>query len=487
MPVNTSGGVEDDCLHRTARIPLPDLQTGTAEAAPAGDSQHDKAITGTTSAIRTLRDLLASLDSDMTIVPTPEIAPLVNWQGAALEPVHRWFRYREGFSPRLISELNLGHRLLDPFCGSGSIMVGAAQMGRLSVGVDVNPLATFISGVKLTPLSSSQIGNIATFVAHFRRTVTTTEPWPYPALRIARKAFEPDILRAVLQLRGAIEHYTSDSHVRDFLLLGWIAILEQVGSYFKEGNGIKYRNRLRTRDGYTLRVDGAWQAQRFGHDQAAFVWKAYETHLARMLRDTVYWRTGAWSSQRVIHGSALRLSEILTNETFDSIIFSPPYANRFDYFESQKIELWFGGFVSSYDELDDFRKASVRSHLGADLSRPVRFYPVLERLIRLMDRKASSWRMRVPSALRGYFDDMSTILQRCRLLTPQGRCHIVVGNSAYAGVIIPTDTIIARLGLEAGFNRARIHVVRHLTVAPQQRTALAGLESFMRESVVVLE
>jgi len=61
-----------------------------------------------------------------------------------------------------------------------------------------------------------------------------------------------------------------------------------------------------------------------------------------------------------------------------------------------------------------------------------------------------------------------------------------VGNSAYGGVIIPTDSLIARLALDAGFDHAAVVPVRHLTVAPQQRNGLRGREDFMRESVVVL-
>jgi hypothetical protein len=61
---------------------------------------------------------------------------------------------------------------------------------------------------------------------------------------------------------------------------------------------------------------------------------------------------------------------------------------------------------------------------------------------------------------------------------------VVVGNSAYAGVIVPTDLLLARIGREAGFSRARLDRVRHLTVAPQQRSRLGPLTELMRESVV---
>jgi len=454
---------------------------------------HEKAqstVSAGTSLIRStasLRQILSAIDAGLWREARPELAALVNWGGAASEPVHRWFRYREGFSPALISALQLGDRLLDPFCGSGSIMVGAAQLGRRAVGVDVNPLATFIATVKLRPLTDAQLASASDFLATFRRTVTSAEPWPVPRLSIAGKVFEPDILAALLQLRSAIETWPADREVRDFLFLAWLAILQDVGSYFKEGNGIKYRNRLRRTNGYAVRPDGVWQRERFGLDQPGFVWTTYATQLQAMLADTASWRSGTWTSQRVIRASALDLDALLPGETFDSIVFSPPYANRFDYFESQKVELWFGEFVSSYADLGHLRKASLRSHLGADLSRPARIVPALEALIDRMDRTASSWRMRVPSALRGYFDDMFQTLRACRRLVPNGRCNIVVGNSAYAGVIVPTDALIAQLGLEAGFTRARVQVVRHLTVAPQQRAALEGLESFMRESIVVLD
>src|SRR3989337_1030988 len=96
--------------------------------------------------------------TDALLAPArPELAGLVNWGGGATQPIHRWFRYREGFSPTLISELGLGRRILDPFCGSGSIMVGAAQQGRNAVGIDVNPLAAFVSRVKLSPLRNADV------------------------------------------------------------------------------------------------------------------------------------------------------------------------------------------------------------------------------------------------------------------------------------------------------------------------------------------
>jgi len=431
-------------------------------------------------------EILDSVDGGLVAPGRPDLAGLVNWGGGGGLPIHRWFRYREGFSPALITELGLGRRILDPFCGAGSIMVGAAQQGRSSVGIDVNPMAAFIARVKLSPLGAADVSATTAFLRRYEGKLAGFEPWPVPALRIAGKVFEPDVLDELLRLRTAIEEGAATKEQRHFLLLAWLAILQDVGSYFKEGNGIKYRNRQRQAGGYVARPDGRWQRERFGPDQGAFVRAAFSAQLTGMLDDVPAWQCGNWGAQRVVEGSALDEAPHLEPNSFDSVVFSPPYANRFDYFESQKVELWFGGFVDSYDELAALRKRSLRSHLGAALHRPVDTRPEIEGLIAMIDPGSYAARARVPALIRGYFSDMAAVLGSCRrALVPGGGCFVVVGNSAYGGVIIPSDSLIARLGLDAGFDRAAVVPVRHLTVAPQQRTELRGREAWMRESIVM--
>ena len=433
-----------------------------------------------------MRSLLQNLDADFQFSNMPSLAPLVNWAGAKNHPIHRWFRYREGFSPALITELGLGYRLLDPFSGCGSIMIGAAQLGRESVGIDLNPLATFVARVKLSPLSHSQIERIKIFAEQFERLAPEVEAWPVPDLAIASKLFEPEITDTLLRLRTLIGLESQDTAIQDFLMLAWIAILQEVGSYFKEGNGIKYRNKKRMPFGYIVRPEGVWQAQRFGSNQRGFVYSCFGRQLKLMISDTSNWGSGTWPGQTVIEGDSLHVLESLDPHSFDSIVFSPPYANRFDYFESMKAELWFGGFVKSYEEMDALRKKSIRSHLGAALDQTSGNVPELETLIQLMDRNSYSWKSRVPALLRGYFQDLSKVLVSLRpLLALGGRCFVIVGNSAYGGVIFPTDTLLARLGRDAGFQNVSLFTIRHLTVAPQQRRELDGLEHYMRESVVV--
>jgi site-specific DNA-methyltransferase (adenine-specific) len=437
---------------------------------------------------KNLKNILEPLDTLYPIEQRFDLGPFVHWRGNASSPMHRWLRYREAYSPELIDKLQLGNRILDPFSGCGSIPIGAAIRGKKAVGIDLNPIAAFSTKVKLTPLKYQSIGKIQKFLSDLPKLLASEERWPLPELSISEKVFEPAILDAVLRSRSAIERvFDADAGARDFAFLAWLAILESVGSYFKEGNGIKYRNKKRQKGRYEDRPDGEWQLARFGSDQRTFFLHVFTRQLQMMLEDTAEWKSGNWDEQRLIEGSAFALSDLVGDEVFDSVIFSPPYANRFDYFESFKVELWFGNFVNSYAELNALRKASLRSHLNADFKRPSDRIPVLEELLSLMDRDASSYRMGVPDLMRGYFHDMGIVLRQCRQVLPNGRCYVVVGNSAFAGVIVPTDVLTAMVGMESGFKHANIVETRHLTVAPQQRNRLKGFESYMRESIVILE
>ena len=69
--------------------------------------------------------------------------------------VHEWYRFVLSFPPHLVREylerFSIGpqHRVLDPFCGTGTVLVECKKLGIPSVGVEANPVAYFASQVKV--------------------------------------------------------------------------------------------------------------------------------------------------------------------------------------------------------------------------------------------------------------------------------------------------------------------------------------------------
>lgn len=189
----------------------------------------------------------------------------------------------------------------------------------------------------------------------------------------------------------------------------------------------------------------------------------------------------------IFNGDCLKLDDYL-NEDVELTFYSPPYCNCFDYFEIHKVELWLGEFVKSKEELRELRLTGFRSNTNSLKSKPIIYQNEnLEKLINLFDIQ-KLWDKNIINVVRGYFDDTKTLLEKIYQKTQKGGyTGIVVGNSAYTGVIIPSDLIIAEIAEEVGFKVKNIFVTRHLTTSSQQKQQLEPLKEYLRESIVFLQ
>ena len=432
-----------------------------------------------------IRRALGQVQRSVPLRESPELSSAVHWTPSQDLPVHRWFRYREGFSPDLLAHFPSSTARLDPFCGCGTTLLESARMGQQSCGVDVNPLATFVARTKTKHYSRRDGDNFQGLAE--KAALADHAPAPVPPFELVHKLFLPESLDVLLRLKAFIDS-TSPPKVRDLLLLAWLSILEQASNVFKEGNGLKYRNKKRRPGTYVTLPDRVWIPRHFGSNVTAFVRSLWNDKCSEIAHDIHSRMTVNGCPPRIRTGSCLDGSTLDFGVPVGLAIFSPPYANRFDYFESFKVELWMGGFVRSSDELRALRSSSIRSNLSAGRRLPTDEWILLRPFLDAMDVSASSVRMGIKRALAGYFTDLRCLLRNLkRVLVQHGQVVIVVGNSAYAKSIVPTDVLTARLAEEEGYRVESVRVARHLHVSSQQRSHLESLASFMRESVVVLE
>lgn len=431
---------------------------------------------------RTNERLVREIDTQSPMRLVPDYRHAVNFSGSYQEPVHRWFRYREGFSPSMMRLIRPGDRVYDPFCGCGTALIEAARQEVEAVGTDVNPLAVFVASTKSQSYSLSDAREFAKLAkAAIADDVGRAEP---PRMPLLPKLFLPAALDELLRIKAVIETASRKS-VRELLRLAWLSILEDCSNVFKEGNGLKYRSKKRAPGKYVDIPAHVWIAGHFGTDVREFVRNRWVVATEAIYQDLSA-RSPGWRSPRVIEASCLDATLDPQVGKVDIAIFSPPYANRFDYFEAFKVELWMGGFVDKPESLAALRKRSMRNNLTVREQARVRF-PELEALLELMDPHSTSVRMGIKETLRGYFEDVQKLavnLHGC--LRSGGKSICVVGNSAYAGILIPTDTLCAMIFASSGFKIESVDVARNLTVSPQQRRLMSPeLLLRMRESVVI--
>lgn len=406
---------------------------------------------------------------------------LVNFSTAKKEPYQRWVRYREGFSTVLVNELinRSGinpeqHFIADPMVGSGSTMISACKNGYDSFGLDINPFCQLIVKTKLLVPDSNDLVAVQEFLKSLPESYAATEiEWPPLS-----EYFPETNLINLLELKSNIEGVENKT-ARQILTACWFFIMESCSNRKKDGNG------LATRPAPVNDV--------IGH---------FKSVITDITSDYKNFPFAEKIKSEIYTGSACNFStyckefEKITGKHLGAIIFSPPYANAFDYYESYKMELLFGELYSP-DDYQLHKKEQIRNYrisYGKELHCE---YPVVELICdaindaipkkEIITGKRDARTRLMPNMLRGYFTDMGKVLKELYTsLENNGHCYIVVDQSAYVGVIVPTDILLANIAEGFGFSVENIIVCRKASTSGQQRKAYPYLSSTLRESIVCL-
>ena len=145
----------------------------------------------------------------------------------------------------------------------------------------------------------------------------------------------------------------------------------------------------------------------------------------------------------------------------DSVITSPPYLNGTNYFRNTKVELWFLGCLKERGDLARFRFGAMTAGIndvtvGKPIGElPTSAPPVLKRL------EASAYDARIPRMVACFASEIYAILQALGdHMKKDGIIVIDIGDSAYAGVRVPTDRFIVESLDAAGFDLSDELVLR---------------------------
>lgn len=402
---------------------------------------------------------------------------LLNYSNELDKPFQRWYRYKEGFSEAFVSKITEVYRtgilttLLDPFAGSGTTLLTANTLGLSGIGFEVNPFSFFLMKVKQDSYSKDDLysfrKNFESLLLDLKNDIL--EDYVLPELSFSSKVFQKSAEPYVMSAKVKIQKLP-ESKVRNLLFLGWLACIEELSDYRKAGNGLKKRKTVKP-----FIVDKETVIKRLSK-QYTIMYEDLESD------KTVH-------ENRIFNQSCLNFGEVISPDKVDGIIFSPPYANCFDYTEIYKLELWFGDFVKNYDDLKVLRGKSLKSHLNYQYDQKdlTSDGTILGDLIQEVSQ-CELWAKKIPLMLRGYFDDMFNVIDNCyKSLKQNGFCAIVIGNSSYGGIVIPTDLILAEYAEAIGFEVSKIEVDRYIITSSQQYEKTKQYGKYLRESVVCLK
>jgi DNA modification methylase len=378
-----------------------------------------------------------------------------------------------------------GDVVLDPFCGSGTVLLEAALAGRNALGADANPLARLVSKVKTTPIRTERVRRALR--ALLDRIPASASP-PVAAARLTYW-FYPHVISQLSRLRFSIDR-VRDADVRDFLLVCFSSVVRRVSLADPR---LSVPVRLRA-DQYTI---GHWLREktelRLRRLRRQDVIREFEIVVAANLTrmESLVAVSASAGHAVVISNDARRLTRSITghdalpSNSVDLIITSPPYMGAQKYVRASSLSLAWLGFLDAqsqraYEELsigrEHFQKDQIQSRVATGIS-------WVDADIRPIRRR---------NALRGhlaaiYILEMAeAINESARVLRPGGHLVLVASNNRVCGRVFRTQAALAVLAERAGFvPRLRLVDAIRSRGLMTRRNATAGV--ITREWIHVLE
>jgi hypothetical protein len=213
------------------------------------------------------------------------------------------------------------------------------------------------------------------------------------------------------------------------------------------------------RDGKCLRYRPGWQFRTFA---AIDLDQAFERVVADYASDI--------EGARALRGRAIvqckdsrRLALQLPPgpKPFDAVLTSPPYLNSFDYTDIYRPHCLLLGAASSAADLRKLRFLTLRSHVQVEWPcGPACKLESVQNVVRSL-RQRPLWNRRLPDMVNAYFVDLDAVVAGCRRAVRNGgRLGFVVAASAYAGIVVPVQSIVAELFAANGIRWDETMVLR---------------------------
>ena len=438
-----------------------------------------------------LKDFIYGLENKYNITDEVDFFnQLVNFSKNKDVPYHGWFKYREGFSYTLIKELlkrcelSEDEYVLDPFCGCGTTVVEAKLNGLSGIGIDINPISAFISEVKCHSYNDEEISLIKTYESKIidQIKITQIDEQYIEKYKEVKKFFNEDNFEKLILIRQVLDSNKKklEPKIYEFFLCAYVCIIEEVSDRKRDGNGLKTSK---------SKIDN--------------VADYYLGKLNEMVADIESNRISNNLVSIVERGDAMKLSKTVNkytpkiDKTIGAIMYSPPYANSFDYFESYKMEVILADYATNMKGIKAYRQQAIESFIGRpDIrvgNRKFIDWMALEIEKAIPEKEARTGRKdsrtrKVPKMIKGYFADMEKVISESSDVLPSGKkCYIVVDQSAYLGKIVPTDLFLAAIAEDYGFKVNEIIMCRIAKTSGQQIQLYPYLRDSLRESIVVLE
>jgi DNA modification methylase len=385
-------------------------------------------------------------------------------------PIHKWYRYTAGFSAGWVSKLireeikNGRTRIIDPFAGSGTVLIESEFAGVESFGVEAHPYVYKIAKAKLNwnfPADVFREETLALLKKAKTKTITQTE---FPKLIMS--CYPVETIQKLEALKQAWLDKKQDEEIKNF---NWFIITSILRTTSPVGTAQwQYIQPNKTKS----KVIDPFVAFESKVNEMYLDMKRTQNRFKNMV-DSIILNEDARNIQSIPEGWG------------NLVITSPPYANNYDYADATRLEMTFWGDISGWADLqDNVRKHLVRactqhvSKLGDGIENILanpRLDIIKSELLEVFEtlkeeRLKHGGKKNYHLMIAAYFNDLADVFHSLRRVTNDNcKMCFVVGDSAPYGIYVPVDKWLGKLAVSAGFNDYSFEKLRDRNVKWKNR------------------
>jgi|LNFM01.2.fsa_nt_gb hypothetical protein len=274
--------------------------------APGGGRRSLTNVGGSVETVGPQMSLAAGLARALSVRPGEHDATLTH-------PFHAYpARMHPEVARRLVSLAPSAQSILDPFCGSGTVLVEALVAGARAVGTDLSPLAVALARIKTHRSTNAERKRLVSTAHTVARDARARALGEVAAIAPVDEShwFLPHTLRELIALRARIDA-EPEGFVRDAMRMLFSAILVKVSHQSTDSNVDIRRKHIEPGATFSL-----------------FSRKAFE--LAHALADLSRAIPPDTLEATVSIDDATKLATVESG-SIDAVITSPPYAANYDY------------------------------------------------------------------------------------------------------------------------------------------------------------
>lgn len=414
---------------------------------------------------------------------------LVSFQANKKEYFYRWFKYKEGFSKRLVKYFLMkyhpskGH-ILDPFAGVGSTLFAARELGWDTTGIELLPVGVFSAKARLAS-ESIDLKNLKEEIEKFKASFQLGDnniSQRINHISITKGAFPKETenyLNYFLNYCDSI----NDSNIKIIFEFSAFSILEEISYTRKDGQYLRW----------DYRANKSWGKTKFDKGKIYPFIESINNKLVQLYQDLQFGNGNDLFDQleekeldskipNILQGSSLELMPKFENNLFDFIMTSPPYCNRYDYTRTYALELIFLGHTDEQVKnlrqemlsctVENKEKIDILKNIYSKLNKIDVFEKVIlyynsneamqevNKVLDLLNERKMLNNSNIPRMVRNYFLEMAFIIfEMYRVLKHDGYSVMVNDNVRYGGQEIPVDLILTDFAINFGFNLEKIYTL----------------------------